>query len=145
MSLAALMAVGREVHADAVGTFQGKDLAREPKGDGVQYVLLSGDTHGFDGISLLLSEIQPGGGPPLHLHEVEEVHVVYEGTFTYYVDGRTFTVTAPFVQHIPAKTPHAFINAGTAMVKNTAIFSAHRFDATILGPSPLIQKKRQGM
>jgi hypothetical protein len=51
------------------------------------------------------------------------------------------TIQAPFVQHIPAKTPHTFINSGPQAIKNTAIFSSRVFEAKILGPNPLISQK----
>jgi mannose-6-phosphate isomerase-like protein (cupin superfamily) len=140
-SFAAIALAAKKVFANGAGTIQGQDLRREPRGEGVKYVTLSGDKHGFDALSLLLSEIDPGGGPPLHMHDSEEVHVVYEGTMTYFVGGSTFSVSAPFVQHIPAKTPHAFINSGSEKITNTAIFSSRIFEAKVIGPNPLIAKK----
>ena len=90
--------------------------------------------------SLSLTELDPGQGPPLHTHECEELHVIYSGTVNYLVGGERFTLTGPFVQHIPAHTPHTFVNAGGTMVKNTAIFGSKYYTVKILGENPLLRE-----
>jgi quercetin dioxygenase-like cupin family protein len=117
------------------GTLLGLKL--EATGHGVRLIRLPGEKHGYDGLSLLLSEIEPGGGPPLHAHESEELFIMYDGQATFFVGGEVFTLTAPFVQRVPAGVPHAFINSGKSLLKNTAVFSSKKYTATILAPSPL--------
>jgi quercetin dioxygenase-like cupin family protein len=90
--------------------------------------------------AVILSELDPGQGPPLHTHECEELHVIYSGTVSYLVGGERFTLTGPFVQHIPANTPHTFANAGGSMVKNTAIFGSKFYTVKILGVNPLLSE-----
>lgn len=82
----------------------------------------------------------PGGGPPLHTHDCEEVHVVETGTVTYFIAGERFTRTGPFIQHLPAGVPHAFVNAGDRPLKITGIFPSRNYTFHFRGPSPLWQK-----
>ncbi|HEX7670694.1 MAG TPA: cupin domain-containing protein [Polyangiaceae bacterium] len=74
---------------------------------------LTGDQYGFESLSFIISETHQGGGPGLHVHDVEEAHVLLEGTAQYRVGDKTFTVQAPYVAKVPAGVPHTFINAGT--------------------------------
>jgi mannose-6-phosphate isomerase-like protein (cupin superfamily) len=140
MGAAAMLLLAEKSLADSSGTIRGEELKHEALFEGVDVAILSGDKHGFDGLSLLLSNIKPGAGPALHMHDFEELHVVYEGTITYLVGDRKFSVSAPFVQHIPAKTPHTFINSGSFPVRNTAIFNSKVFSAKNIGPNPLIAR-----
>ena len=40
---------------------------------------MNGEDYGFDGLSFILTETQPDGGPPLHTHDSEESHIVLHG------------------------------------------------------------------
>ena len=44
---------------------------------------MEGAPYGFESLSFIITETQPGGGPPLHVHESEEAHVVLEGKATW--------------------------------------------------------------
>jgi hypothetical protein len=43
---------------------------------------MEGAPYGFESLSFIITETQPGGGPPLHVHESEEARVVLEGKAT---------------------------------------------------------------
>src|SRR5437870_5695167 len=43
---------------------------------------MEGAQYGFESLSFIITETQPGGGPPLHVHESEEAHVLLEGKAT---------------------------------------------------------------
>jgi quercetin dioxygenase-like cupin family protein len=130
----------RKAFARNVGTLDGNSVRLERNEDGIRLIHINGEKHGYDSLSLILSELDPGQGPPLHTHECEELHVIYSGTVDYLVGGERFTLTGPFVQHIPAHTPHTFVNAGESVVKNTAIFSSKFYTVKILGKNPLLRE-----
>jgi quercetin dioxygenase-like cupin family protein len=139
-AFAGLLLFCRKSLARNVGTLDGSSVAPEKNEDGIRLIHINGDKHGYDNLSLILSELEPGQGPPLHTHECEELHVIYSGTVNYLVGGERFTLTGPFVQHIPAHTPHTFVNAGGSTVKNTAIFSSKYYTVKILGENPLLRE-----
>jgi mannose-6-phosphate isomerase-like protein (cupin superfamily) len=66
---------------------------------------MEGATYGFKSLSFIITETQPGGGPPLHVHDCEEAHVLLEGTATYVLGDRKFTVEGPYVVKIPTGVP----------------------------------------
>ena len=100
-----------------------------------------GENYGFDALSLIVTDTYPGGGPRLHSHDVEEAHVLLEGSATYVIGDRTFTVQAPYVARVPAGVPHAFINAGSKPMNLVAVFPSKKPEFKILGPNPLIPAK----
>jgi hypothetical protein len=60
--------------------------------------LMSGEDYGFDGLSFILTETHPGGGPPLHTHDTEESHIVLHGKVECMIGDRRFTVEGPYVR-----------------------------------------------
>src|SRR5919202_288012 len=44
---------------------------------------LRGEDYGFEALSFIITETHPGGGPNLHRHDVEEAHVLLEGSAQY--------------------------------------------------------------
>ena len=66
---------------------------------------MNGEDYGFDGVSFILTETQPGGGPPLHTHDSEESHVVLHGHLEYVIGDRRFTVEGPYVARVAAHFP----------------------------------------
>lgn len=99
---------------------------------------LEGENYGFESLSVIMTETQPHGGPPLHTHDTEEAHVVFRGRTAYFIGGRRFTVDGPYVVRIPAGVPHTFMNAGTEPLNMTAVFPSKRISYTEKGPNPLI-------
>ncbi len=103
--------------------------------------ILEAHRHGFERISLIVTDTLPGGGPPLHKHSCEEAVVVPSGAqMRYLVGDQTYDVRGPAVIRIPAETPHAFINAGQTRVSLTCVFPDRSFwDSYVeFGPNPLL-------
>lgn len=113
------------------------DLGRIDAGPGEIIRLLDGSKHGYESLSLILSESDPGGGPPMHTHDCEEMHVVDSGKVAYVIGDEQITLEAPFVMRIPAKVPHAFVNAGRTNLKITAAFGSPNYTFHFVGPNPL--------
>src|SRR5688572_28587737 len=65
-------------------------------GNGEAVYQAEGKNHDMQTMSFVITETKPGGGPPLHVHPVEEAHVVLSGTVKYIIGDTVFTVTAPF-------------------------------------------------
>jgi quercetin dioxygenase-like cupin family protein len=99
---------------------------------------LDGKDFGFEALSFVLTNTQPGGGPPLHRHETEEAHIVTDGEVMYYLDGEKFKLKGPFVIRIPPGKPHTFLNIGNKPFHLIAAFPAEKLDITELGPNPLV-------
>ena len=55
--------------------------------------------------------VPPGGGPPPHRHDFEEMFTVLEGEIEVSFRGETAVVRAGETANIPANAPHAFRNA----------------------------------
>jgi quercetin dioxygenase-like cupin family protein len=55
--------------------------------------------------------IPPGGGPPPHRHDFEEMFHVLEGTVEVTLRGATTTASAGYTVNVPANAPHNFTNA----------------------------------
>lgn len=106
-------------------------------GKGEKIHLLRGDEHGFRGLSFILTETAPGGGPPLHTHESEEAHVLTSGTMSYVIGDQAFVASAPYILRVPANTPHTFINAGSTPLALTAVFDSANYTFKPIGPNPL--------
>lgn len=66
----------------------------------------------------------PGGGPPLHTHAAEdEYFVVFDGEFTFYIDGCVSTVTAGGSAFVPHGMPHCFKNCTTRDARMLIVFT----------------------
>jgi mannose-6-phosphate isomerase-like protein (cupin superfamily) len=76
--------------------------------------------------------------PRLHTHDVEEAHVLLEGSAKYQIGDQTLTVQAPYVAKVPAGVPHTFINVGSEPMNIIAVFPSKKPDVKIVGPNPLI-------
>ncbi len=67
--------------------------------------------------------VSPGGGPPPHVHHLEEEQFyVLEGELTFQVGGQSFRLSGGDFVHIPRDTVHAFKN-GPAPARLLATFS----------------------
>ena len=104
---------------------------------------LEGATYGFDSLSFIITDTQPNGGPNLHVHEVEEAHVLLDGTARYQMGEKTFTVEAPYIVKVPAGVPHTFINAGKKPFRLMAVFASKHLASKRLGPNPLLQTEKK--
>lgn len=117
------------------------DLGPHDAGPGERIYLMRGEQHGFDALSLIMTETQPHGGPPLHTHDSEEAHVLYDGTVTYQIGDDRFTVSGPYVARVPAGVPHTFINAGSKTFNLTCVFPTKHYTFTSVAPNPLLPTK----
>ena len=102
---------------------------------------MEGAQYGFESLSFIITETQPGGGPPLHVHQSEEAHVLLEGKVTYVVGDQRFTVEGPYVVKIPAGVPHTFVNAGSQPLHLIGILPTSHIEYKELRPNPLVKKR----
>ena len=100
---------------------------------------MNGEDYGFNALSFLLTETQPGGGPPLHMHDSEESHIVLHGQVEYVIGDRRFTMEGPYVTRVLVGVPHTFRNAGTEPFNLIAVFPDKHLSYKELGKNPLIK------
>ncbi len=87
----------------------------------VRSYVFEGYRYGATSVSLHLTDLAPGQGPPLHRHPYEEVFVIYEGQATYTVGDTTLEARAGQVVLVPAGMPHKFINSGEGPLRQTSV------------------------
>jgi quercetin dioxygenase-like cupin family protein len=58
--------------------------------------------------------VPPGGGPPPHRHDFEEMFTVLDGEVLVTFRGETLVARAGETINVPANAPHSFTNAGAA-------------------------------
>lgn len=89
---------------------------------------LEGYQFGNLNLSLILVEVDRGGGPKLHRHPYEEVFVIHEGQATYTFGSTRFEAHAGQILIVPPGIPHSFINSGCGKLRQTDIHLNARFD-----------------
>jgi quercetin dioxygenase-like cupin family protein len=67
--------------------------------------------------TLIDMHVSPGGGPPPHRHDFEEMFTVLDGEVQVTFRDETFVARAGQTINVPANAPHAFTNAGQAPVR----------------------------
>jgi quercetin dioxygenase-like cupin family protein len=72
----------------------------------------------------------PGKGAPTHLHSVEEVLTVMDGTAEVWVEDARATVTTGQSLLIPAGQKHGFRNVGETVLHVQAVLAAPVFEAS---------------
>jgi quercetin dioxygenase-like cupin family protein len=73
-------------------------------------ILVSGrDTAGK--YTLIDMHVPPGGGPPPHRHDFEEMFTVLDGEVLVTFRGQTITAQSGETINVPANAPHSFTNA----------------------------------
>lgn len=97
-----------------------------------------GKDHGLSGLSVIITDTRPGGGPPLHSHDTEEAQVLAEGHYRLLIGNRRFDVTGPATVRIPAGVPHTFVNPGDQPVHIVGVFPGETISYRELGPNPLL-------
>lgn len=60
--------------------------------------------------SLIDMLVPPGGGPPPHRHDFEEMFTILDGEIELTFRGGTFRASAGSTVNVPANAPHAFRN-----------------------------------
>jgi mannose-6-phosphate isomerase-like protein (cupin superfamily) len=101
--------------------------------------IAEGERYGFESLSFIITETQPSGGPPLHVHESEEAHVLLEGEVEYVIGDQRFAARGPYVARVPKGVPHTFANRGPCSFNLLAVFPTNRLTYKELGPNPLVQ------
>ena len=94
-------------------------LARPNEDQNLPHIGLAGDTYtilltGSDTAGrycLIDMLVPPGGGPPLHRHDFEEMFTILEGEIEVTFRGAKSVVRAGETANIPANAPHQFRNA----------------------------------
>jgi quercetin dioxygenase-like cupin family protein len=76
---------------------------------GVYTILLTGEQTGGR-YSLIDMLVPPGGGPPPHRHDFEEMFTILEGEIELTFRGETAKAGAGATVNIPANAPHSFKN-----------------------------------
>jgi quercetin dioxygenase-like cupin family protein len=79
-------------------------------GDTYTLLITSEDTAGK--YALIDMHVPPGGGPPPHRHDFEEMFTVLDGEVQVTFRGETLVARAGETLNVPANAPHAFTNAG---------------------------------
>jgi mannose-6-phosphate isomerase-like protein (cupin superfamily) len=77
---------------------------------GGAYTVLLGGAQTGGRYSLIDMLVPPGGGPPLHRHDFEEMFAVLEGEIEMTFRGETHRAGTGAVVNIPANAPHKFRN-----------------------------------
>lgn len=103
--------------------------------------VIEGKDYGFDTLSLITTDTYPGGGPPLHIHQTEEAHVLQEGRYRVLLGERRIDVVAPAVVRIPPRVPHTFVNTSDRVIHIVGILPGDTITYTELGPNPLLKER----
>jgi quercetin dioxygenase-like cupin family protein len=86
--------------------------------DDVPHISLAGDTYTIllraedtaGRYTLIDMHVPPGGGPPPHRHDFEEMFTVLDGQIEVTFRGETITASAGTTVNVPANAPHSFGN-----------------------------------
>jgi uncharacterized cupin superfamily protein len=78
-------------------------------GDVYQFLAIGDDTGGK--YAMWVTTVQPGGGPPPHLHRREEEgFYMLDGEMAFYIDGKRTVLTAGMFANMPVGLTHHFKN-----------------------------------
>lgn len=94
-------------------------IARPDEDPSLPHIGLVGDTYTIlvagkdtDGkYTLIDMHVPPGGGPPPHRHDFEEMFSVIDGEVQVTFRGQAMVLRAGQTVNVPANAPHAFTNA----------------------------------
>src|SRR5215217_6214724 len=81
---------------------------------GGTYTILLGGEETAGRYTLIDMLVPPGGGPPPHRHDFEEMFTVLEGEIELTFRGAKTVARAGETVNVPANAPHAFRNVSTA-------------------------------
>lgn len=81
-------------------------------GDTYTILIAGNDTNGR--YTLIDMHVPPGGGPPPHRHDFEEMFTVLDGEVEVTFRDETITARAGETINVPANAPHGFRNSGNA-------------------------------
>jgi mannose-6-phosphate isomerase-like protein (cupin superfamily) len=86
-----------------------------------------GHRHGNTGVSFIVVDAPPGGGPKLHKHPYEEIFLVQEGRVTFTAGDEVIEAGGGQVVVVPAGVPHRFVNSGAGRLRQVDIHASERF------------------
>ena len=93
--------------------------------DGLPHISIAGDTytilvsgHDTAGRYILIDmHVPPGGGPPPHRHDFEEMFTILDGELEVTFRGTTYVAGAGVTVNVPANAPHQFRNASATAAR----------------------------
>ena len=117
-----------------------KDLKHVAVVGDIYTILISGkDTNGQ--YCLIDMEVMPGGGPPPHRHDFEEMFTLSEGELELMFRGEKKTVKAGETVNIPRNAPHSFKNVSDKPAKMLCVCSPAGQDDFFLEVGDLVESK----
>jgi quercetin dioxygenase-like cupin family protein len=95
-------------------------VANADRDDSLTHLGVGGDTYTIliagadtaERYTLIDMHVPPGGGPPPHRHDFEEMFTVLEGEIELTFRGQQSVARAGDTVNVPANAPHMFRNAG---------------------------------
>ncbi|HXH18927.1 MAG TPA: cupin domain-containing protein [Chitinophagales bacterium] len=119
------------------------DLPVINPGPGEYVHVMEGQRHGYQNLTIGITETYPGGAPPMHTHDGEESHVLLSGDTILYALGDTlFTITGPYIVNIPPMVPHAFKNISSKTANLVVIFPTNVWKYDVLDYFPFDEKNK---
>jgi quercetin dioxygenase-like cupin family protein len=120
-----------------------------PDSPKLRHVSIAGDTYTIlvSGVEtagrycLIDMHVPPGGGPPLHRHDFEEMFTLLEGELEFTFRGKTSTVRAGSTVNIPANAPHVFKNASDAAVRMLCMATPAGLEEFFLAVGDLVDSR----
>ena len=94
--------------------------------------VMEGKRHGFDKLTVALTNTHKGSGAPLHTHTGEEAHLLLKGKMMYHLNGEEVIVEAPYIINIPSMVPHAFMNVDDDPAELIGIFPDDKWEYDVL-------------
>ena len=113
------------------------DWAREPGNPEKRWHgSVDGERLGTSATVLFYTTDEVGGGPPLHVHDYDEIFIVRQGRARFFVGDEEIEAEAGDVLLGPAGVPHRFVNLGPGRLETTDVHVAPRWEQTNLdGPA----------
>ena len=97
----------------------------------------SGIDIGVNWTSVLVTQTEPGCGPPMHVHQNDELHILDRCEVDYDIGGERFHVSGPGLVHIPANVSHCFVNTAPETFRLVAVFSTEEYTFEPVGPNSI--------
>jgi quercetin dioxygenase-like cupin family protein len=120
-----------------------------PDSPKLRHVSIAGDTYTIlvsgaetaGRYCLIDMHVPPGGGPPPHRHDFEEMFTLLEGELEFTFRGKTSTVRAGSTVNIPANAPHVFKNASGAAVRMLCMATPAGLEEFFLAVGDLVDSR----
>ncbi len=115
-------------------------IARPDQDESLPHIAVVGDTYtilvrGEDTAGrycLIDMYVAPGGGPPPHRHDFEEMFTLLEGELAFSFRGETTVVRAGETVNVPANAPHSFVNTSGRPARMLCMCAPAGLDAFFL-------------